>query len=104
MTFYDRETELATLETAFDSSGHEFYVVYGRRRVGKTELLKEFCGERPHVYFLAAQEAESRQREKFVDQVAAHFDERVPRIDGWDEAFDYLSEKLETEDLVVVID
>ncbi|ELY45616.1 ATPase [Natronorubrum bangense JCM 10635] len=65
MTFYDRDDELAALETAFNSPGHDFYVVYGRRRVGKTELLKEFCTDRPHIYYLAAQEAEHRQREKF---------------------------------------
>ena len=104
MTFYDRETELATLETAFESPGHEFYVVYGRRRVGKTELLKEFCTDRPHIYFLAAQEAEARQREKFIEKIAEHFDDRVPRIDGWDDALDYLGEKLATEQLIVVID
>src|SRR6056297_3430708 len=104
MTFYDREAELDTLTNAVESSGHDFVLVYGRRRVGKTELLKEFCGGKPHIYFLAAQGAEHRQREKFVDQIAAYFDERVPRIDAWDEAFDYLGEKLDTEDLVVVID
>jgi len=104
MTFYNRESELDALDTAFESAGHDFVVVYGRRRVGKTALLKEFCVDRPHIYFLAAQEAKSRQREKFVDTVAAYFDDRVPRIDGWDEAFSYLGEKLDTEDLVVVID
>lgn len=104
MTFYDRHDELDALKTAFESSGHDFYVVYGRRRVGKTELLKEFCSGRPHVYFLAAQEAEHRQREKFVEQIAGRFDERVPRIDGWDEVFDYLGDKLADEQLVVVID
>lgn len=104
MTFYDRKDELDALETAFESPGHDFYVVYGRRRVGKTELLKEFGTDRPHIYFLAAQEAEDRQREKFVEKVADHFDDRVPRIDGWDDALDYLGEKLATEQLVVVID
>jgi len=104
MTFYNRIEELDALNSYFESSGHDFVVVYGRRRVGKTALLKEFCTDRPHIYFLAAQEAEHRQREKFVDQIAAHFDERVPRIDGWDEAFEYLGEKLSTEDLAVVID
>jgi len=104
MTFYDRADEFDALETAFESPDHEFYVVYGRRRVGKTELLKEFCSDRPHIYFLASQEAEHRQREKFVEQIAGHFDDRVPRIEGWDEAFDYLAEKLTTERLVVVID
>ncbi|CAI50903.1 DUF234 domain protein (plasmid) [Natronomonas pharaonis DSM 2160] len=104
MTFYDREAELDTLSDAVESPGADFVVVYGRRRVGKTELLKEFCANRPHIYFLAAQEAEHRQREKFLDQVADYFDERVPRIDGWDEAFEYLGEQLQREDLVVVID
>ncbi|MCQ4334242.1 ATP-binding protein [Natronomonas sp. F2-12] len=104
MTFYDREDELDTLTAAVESSGSDFVVVYGRRRVGKTELLKEFCADRPHIYFLAAQEAGHRQREKFLEQVADYFDERVPRIDSWDEAFEYLGENLQREDLVVVID
>jgi AAA+ ATPase superfamily predicted ATPase len=104
MTFYNRADELDALETAFDSPGQDFFVIYGRRRVGKTELLKEFCADRPHIYFLAAQEAEQRQREKFIEQVAEYFDDRVPRIDSWDEALDYLGEKVATEQLVVVID
>jgi len=104
MAFYDREAELDTLSAAFESPGSDVFVVYGRRRVGKTELLKEFCTDRPHIYFLATQEAEHRQREKFIDQVAAFFDDRTPRIDGWDEAFDYLGETLQSETVVVVID
>jgi len=104
MTFYDRADELDALVDAFESPGHDFYVLYGRRRVGKTELLKEFCDDRPHIYFLAAQEAEDRQREKFVETVADHFDDRVPRIDGWDEAFSYLGEKVTEERCIVAID
>ena len=104
MTFYDRNAEFNALETAFESPGYDFYVVYGRRRVGKTELLKAFCADRPHIYFLAAQEAQARQREKFVTQIANHFDERIPQIDRWDDAFDYLGDKCAEERLVVVID
>lgn len=104
MTFYDRGAELEALNTAFNAPGHDFYVVYGRRRVGKTALLNEFCAEKPHIYFLASQEAEHRQREKFVEQIARYFDERVPRIDTWDGALDYLGEKLTEKDLVVVVD
>ncbi len=104
MTFYDREEELDTLTGAVESPGSDFVVVYGRRRVGKTELLKEFCADRPHIYFLAAQEAEERQRDKFVERVANYFGDRVPRIDGWDDAFAYLGEKIDTEDMIVAID
>lgn len=104
MTFYDRNEELEALNTAFETPDYGFYVVYGRRRVGKTELLKEFCRDHPHVYFLAAQEAEERQREKFIERVADYFDDRVPRIDGWDEAFEYLGEQVADEEVVIVID
>ena len=104
MAFQDRAEELIALESAFESPGHEFYVVYGRRRVGKTELLKQFCADRPHIYFLAAQEAEHRQREKFVQKIAEQVDDRVPRVDGWEEALAYLGEQLATERRVVIID
>ena len=104
MTFYNRIDELESLETAYESLGHALFVVYGRRRVGKTALLKEFCADKPHIYFLAAQEAESRQREKFVEQIATHYDERIPQIDDWDDAFEYLGEKLAADSCVVVID
>jgi AAA+ ATPase superfamily predicted ATPase len=63
MVFHDRTEELDTLQTAFTSPGQAFYVVYGRRRVGKTALLKEFCADYPHIYFLAAEEAESAVRQ-----------------------------------------
>lgn len=104
MTFYDREDELDALRTAADSPGHDCFVVYGRRRVGKTELLKEFCSDRSHVYFLAAQETEQRQREKFTAQVADHFGDRVPRADSWEAAFDYLGDAITDEQCIVVID
>jgi AAA+ ATPase superfamily predicted ATPase len=104
MTFYNRTNELQTLADAESSAGHSLFVVYGRRRVGKTELLKEFCREKSHIYFLAAQEAEQRQREKFIEQVADHFNDRVPRLDGWDETFEYLGEKLQANSTVVIID
>lgn len=104
MTFYDRKDELETLKSAFETDDHDLFVVYGRRRVGKTELLTEFSSSRDHVYYLASQEAEHRQREKFVEQIAQTFEERVPRLESWEEAFSYLGEKMAAHRLVVVID
>ena len=73
--FYDRREELDTLEAEWRADRWGFVVIYGRRRVGKTELIKRFCREKPHVYYLAAQESELRQRQKLVEQVANRFDE-----------------------------
>ncbi|MFW5938015.1 MAG: ATP-binding protein [Halanaeroarchaeum sp.] len=104
MTFHDREDELAALEREFEADRFGFVVLYGRRRVGKTELIKEFCADRPSIYYLAAQEAETRQREKLVERVADRTGDRVPRIDRWDEAFEYLGDVLSREKIVLAID
>ena len=53
--FVGRTSELAVLEELADSGRPEFFVLYGRRRVGKTELLQKLCAGRRSVYFLAAQ-------------------------------------------------
>ena len=42
MEFIDRNVELAQLEKEYSREGSSFVVMYGRRRVGKTELLKHF--------------------------------------------------------------
>lgn len=105
MTFYNRETELEVLHTAFSSDTHDLVVIYGRRRVGKTALITEFCADRAHIYYLASQEAESRQREKFVERIADYREDRPPAIDDWEDALAYLGETLREESpLIVAID
>ena len=41
--FVGRERELQKLESMYESDQFEFAVFYGRRRVGKTTLINEFC-------------------------------------------------------------
>ena len=41
--FIGREKELGNLNRLYTSDKFEFAVIYGRRRVGKTTLLNEFC-------------------------------------------------------------
>lgn len=56
MIFYDRENELATLNSAWDADSSQLALLYGRRRIGKTYLLQHFFGnDKPHCYYLAAQ-------------------------------------------------
>jgi hypothetical protein len=51
--FIDRKAELANLEALYCSGHAELFVLYGRRRVGKTELLRQFCVNKPHLFFIA---------------------------------------------------
>ena len=41
MGFHGREYELVLMQRAFRSSGQNVTLIYGRRRVGKSELLKQ---------------------------------------------------------------
>ena len=51
--FVDRVAELDLLEKRFNSKQAEFFVLYGRRRVGKTELLAHFCEGKRAIFFVA---------------------------------------------------
>jgi len=51
--FYNRKVELDFLNRRFESGKAEFLVFYGRRRVGKTELLSHFCREKRAIFFVA---------------------------------------------------
>jgi len=45
-TVFGREKEIDTLQQLYEGKRSEFVAVYGRRRVGKTFLIKELFGEK----------------------------------------------------------
>ncbi len=49
--FIGRENELEKLNKLYDSNKFEFAVIYGRRRVGKTALIREFIKEKETIFF-----------------------------------------------------
>lgn len=53
--FVGRERELDKLNAMYESGRFEFAVFYGRRRVGKTTLLREFMREKQGIYYMAVE-------------------------------------------------
>jgi len=51
--FYGRDSELGKMNALYDSDEHQTVVVYGRRRVGKTTLITEFCKGKRTIFFSA---------------------------------------------------
>ena len=51
--FVGRVDELYKLNELYSSEKFEFAVIYGRRRVGKTTLIKEFVKGKNSIYFLS---------------------------------------------------
>ncbi|HDI02612.1 MAG TPA: ATP-binding protein, partial [Candidatus Aenigmarchaeota archaeon] len=60
--FVNRENELKILEDRYRSKKPEFLILYGRRRVGKTELILHFIKDKPSVYFLAEERRDEENR------------------------------------------
>ena len=59
--FINREKEIEALRAAYKESKAQFIVIYGKRRVGKTEIIKQFFKNIPHIYFLADKAPEKEQ-------------------------------------------
>ena len=69
MRFIGRKSELSKLDAEYNRDS-SFVVIYGRRRVGKTTLIKEFLKEKTAFYFLATEELESQSMKRLAGVVA----------------------------------
>lgn len=105
--FLGRGRELDFLQELHDSGKPEFFVLYGRRRVGKTELLQQFCSARRAVYFLAAQVREKDNLRAFRDALASSLDDALVasvEFPDWVAALQFAAERAQDRRLVVVLD
>lgn len=105
--FVGREAELAALERQHRREGAAFVPVYGRRRVGKTELLLRFCAGKRSVYFAATQGAAAQQLKSFMRTAAAALQKPLlaevePR--DWEHALELVSAEAGARPLVLVLD
>lgn len=81
MKFYDREEEIAYLQKTLEQSGEScrFTIVTGRRRAGKTTLVrKAYEGERL-LYFFVARKAESELCETFYEEIESTLGIPIPK-------------------------
>ena len=69
MKFIGRKNELSKLEEEYNRNS-SFVVIYGRRRVGKTTLIKEFLKKKTAFYFLATEELESQSMKRLAGVMA----------------------------------
>jgi len=105
--FHGRDRETAFLDELAESTKAELFVLYGRRRVGKTELLQRFCQGRRAVYFLAAQVRSKDNLRAFAGAVVEGLDDRLAgevEFPDWGAALAFLTERAEDERLIVVLD
>ena len=76
--FIGRKQELQFLEKQYSGMGGKLVVLYGRRRVGKTETLHEFCKGKPHVFYSCREISDKLQLRSFSEKMLR---EKIPAAD-----------------------
>lgn len=105
--FHCRENELQDLNRRYKKGNFECIVVYGRRRVGKTALINEFCKDKATI-FLSALNATSQENLIALSKAIYEKDHPVsdsfPVYPTYDAALSEITRMAEQERLVFVID
>jgi AAA+ ATPase superfamily predicted ATPase len=105
--FINRLEELQLLEDRCASDRAELFVLYGRCRVGKTELLAQFCRDKRHIFFVADLDVEPVLRAALSTAVNAELlgSEAASAVyPTWEDIFRLLAQHAKAERLVVVLD
>lgn len=88
--FIGRETELRFLKDKYEEKKGQLIVLYGRRRVGKTETLREFCKDKPHIFFSCTQSTDGVQLARFSKQLLREdipAKQYIAKFADWEKAF-----------------
>lgn len=104
--FYDREVEMKDLNKRLGSmKSGEFVAMYGRRRVGKTELVKQFLetAQAKKLYFYVDLIERPGLLESMSGEITKQLGD-VVKFGKWDDFFDYITQKSSKEKLILVID
>ncbi len=105
--FIGRENELNFLEDRYNAPGGQLVVVYGRRRVGKTETLRKFCEGKEHIFYACTECADEQQLSSFSERVlqknktAAKY---ITRFLDWQQAFKSIADLSGEQKKILVID
>ncbi len=95
--FVNRKEELNLLKSKLKSKNHEFIIIYGRRRIGKTTLLRKIANN--SIFFTASKRKFEYNLQKFSETVANYLDLPPIKVKNFIEIF-----KIIPKNNIVIID
>ena len=105
--FHGRNEELKKLNRRYKDDKFECIIIYGRRRVGKTALINEFCKDKPTIFF-SALNTTGRENLEALSKAIWNYErsgmENTPVFSDYDAAFAELTALTQEKRIVVVID
>ena len=99
--FIDRENELEALDKEYKKQNFTFFPIYGRRRIGKTELIKQFIENKPHIYFLATEGTEKENILNFKN-AAQNIIDLSSIKDDFETIFKYITKNMKDKQVIVI--
>lgn len=103
--FINRENYLDFLNKKRSEEGFEFIIITGRRRIGKSRLLKEFVKDKENIFLLCELRKWEHNLSKFNQVISEYFEIPVPGFKSFSECFSFiLKQHKSKEKLIVVID
>ncbi len=105
--FVNRRHEIGLLEKCLNSPQAEMLILYGRRRIGKTELLRHFCAPHEHLYFTADLTSEKDQLRQISEVLNRGFKDpylAAQPFSSWEGFFVYVITRASITNKIIVFD
>ncbi len=108
-SFVDREKELRFLQEKYNSGASELIIIYGRRRVGKTELIKQSLNRSPlkGLYLLGELQKEDQLSSIYSTIAGISLEDDFLKsnpLNTWQAFFDYLTKFIDRNGIVLILD
>lgn len=103
--FINRKQELEFLNKKYKSNQSELLIIYGRRRIGKTELILKFCENKSNMYFIGRLESKEDTLRRFNNLLIEKFNDNFllnNPLMNWDAILDYLADKSKDRAIIVI--
>jgi len=104
--FVGREKELEILNTQYQTMNFEFTVLYGRRRIGKTQLLSHFIKDKNSIYYMAIEAGYQTNLDLMSKTINSKSSKSnyLSSFQDFDQLFSYLTDLSKDERIIFVID
>ena len=104
--FIGRERELNRLNELYFTSGFQFPVIFGRRRVGKTALINEFIKDKEAIFFTGIESNAQQNLENFSRSILSYTDVALENtvFPSFQTALEYVFKLAEKKRIILVID
>lgn len=107
--FYGRTRELTTFQRFLDKHTASLLILKGRRRIGKSRLLKEFAKSFDRAYFFSGlaptkKTTAQSQRDEFARQLQRNFGMPPVKTDDWGDLLWFVAKEVSSGQVLLVLD